>query len=128
MPLTIEAQALRHDDLFALPHGSVYQTVRRGPPAGPVQAKLWCAHPPDAVTFTPPLIDISSAQPVQLLGRGDTRGHTGHAGYVRAVFAQEMDRRHQERMTAVVETSRRAAAEARQRARAGWPWWKKLLR
>ena len=54
----IAATALRHQDLFATPNGSIYETLRGSQDGGPLQARLWCAHPPDRLTCTPPRIDL----------------------------------------------------------------------
>ncbi len=55
MSRIVATKELRHQDLFELPHGSVYEVNRRGTA---VQVRLWCAHPPDAPSAEPPLIDL----------------------------------------------------------------------
>lgn len=128
MSRIVEASTLHHRDLFALPNGSIYETRGQGTTAGVLQARLWCAHPPDPITFSPPQIDLSAGQTVQLLSRDETRDHIRHEGYVRAVFEHEMERRFQEQMQRVDARTQRAQAETQQRARALRPWWKKLFR
>ncbi len=124
MSKIVATQELRHQDLFELPHGSVYEVDSRGTV---VQARLWCAHPPDAPSAEPPLIDLPAVPPVRLLNRHDQGEHARHAGYVRQVFEQEMDRRHQEQMQGVYARQAQAAAHTRQHAPARRPWWKKLF-
>lgn len=126
MSRLVEVTELRYRDLFALPNGTIYQASGSG--TGALQARVWCAHPPDSITSDSPPINLAPGQSVQLLSRDETRGHTGHAGYVRAVFADEMDRRHQERMQVVMARRQREAAALHQLERARWPWWKKLFR
>lgn len=128
MSRTVEATTLRHRDLFTLGSSSIYETRRHGTAADALQARLWCAHPPDPITFAPPYIDLAPEQTVQLLSRDETRGHLRHDGYVRAVFEQEMDRRFQTQMQRVSARIDRAEAEVRERERALRPWWKKLWR
>ena len=127
MSRNIEASALRHRDLFALPNGSIYETSGNGTTAGALQARLWCAHPPDPITFNPSHIDLTPGQMVQLLNRDETRSHTRHDGYVRAVFEQEMERRVREQMLLVDARAQCAQAEAREHERALRSWWKKLF-
>ena len=50
MSTLIAVTALRHQDLFATPNGSIYETLRGSQDGGPMQARLWCAHPPDRLT------------------------------------------------------------------------------
>jgi hypothetical protein len=126
MSRIVEAAALSYRDLFALPNGSVYET--RSTTAGALQARLWCAHPPDPITFSPPQIDLTPGQMVQLLSRDETRSHIRHEGYVRAVFEQEMERRFSEQMQLVDARTQRAHAATQERERALRPWWKKLFR
>ena len=82
----IAATALRHQDLFATPNGSIYETLRGSQDGGPLQARLWCAHPPDRLTCTPPRIDLPAGHQVRLLRWEDIEAHARHAGYVRAVL------------------------------------------
>ncbi len=124
MSRIVETKDLHHHDLFELPNGSVYEVDRGGTV---VQARLWCAHPPDAPIAEPPLIALPATPTVRLLNRHDQGAHTRHAGYVRHVFEQEMDRRHHERMQGVYERQTQAAADVRQHAPARRPWWKKLF-
>jgi hypothetical protein len=127
MSTVIKVTALQQRDLFELPNGSVYETARRGTADDPVQAHLWCAHPPDASTFAPPLIDLQPEHEVSLLSTSESRLHVSHAGYVRKAFEQEMDRHHQESMSVVYEKMNREDAALRQREHEGRPWWKKLF-
>lgn len=127
MSRMVATKVLRHGDLFVLPNGSIYETTRGGENAYAAQARMWCAHPPDPVTAASQLIDLLPEQQVQLLDRDETRGHSSHAGYVRAVFEHEMDRQHQARMIPVYEKMKREDAAALQRSRASRPWWKKLF-
>lgn len=127
MSKIVEAKELRQRDLFEMPNGSVYLIAGRGDAAGGQHARLWCAHPPDPITFAPPRIDFPPGQEVQLLSGHEMRVHYGHAGYVETVFAQEMDRRYAANMQVVHERGQREAAEQRQRARADRPWWRKLF-
>ena len=124
MSCIVETNALRHHDLFELPTGSVYEVDRQGSVA---QARVWCAHLPDAPTAEPPLIDLPALPTVRRLDPQDQGSHTRHAGYVRQVFVQEMDRRHNQRMHAVYENINREHAATQQRERAARPWWKKLF-
>lgn len=128
MSRIVEATALRHRDLFALLNGSIYETRGHGTPAGALQARLWCAHPPDPITFNPPHIDLAAGQTVQLLSRDETRSHIHHAGYVRMVFEQEMERRFREQMQVVDARTQREAAASHERERALRSWWKRLFR
>lgn len=127
MGTVIKATALQQRDVFELPNGSVYETARRGTADDPVQAHLWCAHPPETRTGAPPLIDLPPELEVSLLNRSEARLHVGHAGYVRTVFEQEMDRRHNEQMSVVYEKMNREDAAIRQREHERRPWWKKLF-
>lgn len=128
MSRIVEARELRDRDLFALSHGSIYETRGHATAAGVLHARLWCAHLPDQITFELPQIDFPPEQLVQLLGRDETRSHLHHDGYVRAVFEQEMERRFQAQMLLVTARTERADAEKRERERALRPWWKKLFR
>lgn len=127
MSTIVEARELRHQDLFETPNGSVYAVVRAGAHADAVQARLWCAHPPDAVAADPPHIDVPPERPLRLLSGQETRTHYHHAGYVSAVFGQVMEQRHQANMDVVAEQRQRAGAAQGQRDRANRPWWKKLF-
>lgn len=127
MSRLIETTELRHGDLFEMPNGSVY--VAEGYPDNPgvLQARLWCAHPPDPNTSHPPLIDLPPG-PVQLLtDRHETGMHVRHAGYVKQVFVAEMNRRHQDQMSGVYATMQRTAEADRKQAYDRKPWWKKLF-
>ena len=124
MSRIVATSELRHQDLFELPHGSVYEVDLHGTRA---EARLWCAHPPDAPIADPPRIDLPAVPTVQLLNRHDQGAHTRHAGYVRQVFAHEMDRRHNVRMQGVYERQAQAAAATQQRAQGHRPWWKRLF-
>ena len=127
MSRIVEARELRDRDMFEMPNGSVYVAAGPGEHEGARQARLWCAHPPDAVTFDPPRIDLPPGQQVHLLSGNETRVHYRHDGYVDGAFGREMDRRHGANMHVVYEQRQREAAAQRQRAQAGRPWWKKLL-
>ncbi len=124
MSRSVATTELRHQDLFELPHGSVYEVDLHGTTA---EARVWCAHPPDAPIADPPRIALPAVPTVQLLNRHDQGAHTRHAGYVRHVFEQEMNRRHQEQMQQVYARQAQAAAQTRQHAPAHRPWWKKLF-
>lgn len=128
MSRIVEAGTLRHRDLFALDNGSIYETRGHGTAPGVLQARLWCAHPPEPITFAPPQIDLAPDQTVQLLTREETREHLRHDGFVRTVFEQEMERRFQIQMQRVDVRVRHAEEAARERARFMRPWWKKLFR
>lgn len=123
----IETTALRHGDLFELSNGSVYRAEAQADHTGPLQARLWCAHPPDAAMAHPPLIDLPS-EPVRLLiDRHETGIHVRHDGYVKQVFVAEMNRRHQDQMSRVYTTMKRTAEAERKQAYDRKPWWKKLF-
>jgi hypothetical protein len=108
-----------------MPNGSVYETGARHDRESAVQARLWCAHEPDPIAFAPPLIDIPSDQPVQLLSKEETREHLLHPGFVRTAFEHEMDRHHQEQMSLVYARRSQEDAAAVERAHAQRPWWRK---
>ncbi len=127
MSKLVEAKDVGLRDLFALPNGSVYVTVGHEKATGTPQARLWCTHPPDAMTFEPPLVDFPAEQQVRLLEGKETREHYHHDGYVEAAFAREMDRRHQAAMGPAHERRQRAADEQHRHTRGLRPWWKKLL-
>lgn len=128
MSTMIKVTALQQRDLFELPDGSVYETDRRGTDDDPVQARLWCAHPPDTATGAPPLVAFASEQAVGLLSHAESRLHVGHVGYVRTVFEHEMERHHHELMSVVYEKMNREDATTRQGEQARRPWWQKLFR
>ena len=123
MSKLVEARDLRPRDLFALPNGTVYVTVGHVTAPGVPQARLWCTHPPDAVTFETPLVEFPPEQQVRLLEGNETREHYHHEGYVEAVFAREMDRRHQAAMRPTHERNQGEVDETRGRR----PWWKKVF-
>lgn len=128
MSRTIETTALRNRDLFAMPNGSIYVAEQEADASSPLRARLWCAHPPDQITFDPPLIELSPGQAVQLLvDRHETGIHIHHPGYVKHAFVAEMNQRHQDQMRGVYANMRREQAVAQQRERALRPWWKKLF-
>ncbi len=126
MSTMIKVQALHQGDLFELPHGSVFETGRRGSDTDPVVAHLWCAHPPDAPTGAPVVLEFASEQAVGLLSHAESRVHVRHPGYVRTVFEQTMATHHQDQMNRVYENINREAAATRQHARR--PWWQRLFR
>ena len=128
MSTTIKVQALQQRDLFELPNGSVYETARRGSANEPVQAQLWCAHPPDPATGTPVLMMFPPEQAVVMLSHSESRLHVRHAGYVRTVFEQTMDTHHQEQMNRVYDTINREDAVTRQQALTRRSWWQKIFR
>ncbi len=127
MSKLVEARTLRPRDLFAMANGSIYTTAGHVAATGTPQARLWCTHPPDVVTFEPPLVEFPPEQLVRLLEGKETREHYHHEGYVEAAFAREMDRRHQAAMGPAHERRQRAADEQHRHTRALRPWWKKLL-
>jgi hypothetical protein len=53
MSRLIEATELRHRDIFELPNGSVYLVEAQADTTRPLQARLWCAHPPDPAMAHP---------------------------------------------------------------------------
>jgi len=127
MSRQIEATELRHRDIFEMPNGSVYMVEAQADPTGPLQARLWCAHPPDSSTAHPPLIDLPDGPVRLLVDRHDTGLHVRHDGYVKQVFVAEMNRRHQDQMTGVYATMKRTAEADRKQANDRKPWWKKLF-
>lgn len=128
MSTTIKVRALQDRDMFELPNGSVYEMAQRGADGEPVQAVLWCAHPPDPPTEKPALTEFHPEQSVSVLSYAESRLHVSHPGYVRAVAEHEMNRRHQERMSKVYENIKREDAAARQRKSARRPWWRNVFR
>ena len=127
MSKIIQAGDLRRGDMFEMANGSVYQTSGLADTAGPRQARLWCAHPPELLTFEPPLIELPPEQEVQLLTGPETEGHTQHDGFVENLFRNEMDRRNQEMMHTVYERQHLEQQEQHAGDRARRPWWKKVL-
>jgi hypothetical protein len=127
MSTTVDIKDLGDQDTFELPNGSVFVVYRRNAGTGTLQARLWCAHQPDALTSEPPLVDFSPEQRVRRLAGNETREHYTHEGYVKGVFAREMERRHQVAMKPVNERMQREAGEQRLRDRARRPWWRKVL-
>jgi hypothetical protein len=127
MSTTVDIKDMKDQEMFELPNGSVYIMQRRATDTATHQARVWCAHPPDAMTSEPSLIDFPPEQRVHRLTGNETREHYAHEGYVKGVFAREMDHRHQVAMKPVTERMQREAVERRQRARASRPWWKKVL-
>ncbi len=128
MSTIIKVKSLQQRDLFELPNGSVFETGRRGTDADPVLAQLWCAHPPDAPTGAPVLMEFPPEQDVCLLSHGESRLHVRHPGYVRTVFEQTMATHHQDQMNRVYEKINREDAVQRGHANAKRPWWQKLFR
>jgi hypothetical protein len=124
MSRSVATSELHPHDLFELPNGSVYEVNPYGTGA---TARLWCAHPPDAPIADPPLINLPTMPTVRLLSRHDQGAHTRHAGYVRQVFEQDMDRRHNVRMQGMYERQAQAAVTTRQHAPARRRWWTKLF-
>jgi hypothetical protein len=127
MSKLIDTTELRHGNIFELPNGSVYLVEAQADPARTLQARLWCAHPPDAATAHPPLIDLPAGPVRLLIDRHETGIHVRHVGYVKQVFVAEMNRRHQDQMTGVYASMQRTAAADRQLAHDRKPWWKKLF-
>lgn len=127
MSKMIEAQELRRGDMFELANGSAYQTAGEGETEGMHQARLWCAHAPDSVTFEPQLIDLPPAQEVRLITGRETESHIHHDGFVEQVFRSEMDRRNQAMMHRVYQRQELDLQEQRASERAQRPWWKKML-
>ena len=127
MSKLVEAKELRPQDLFETPNGSVYATVAHAEQEGMVRARLWCAHPPDPVAFDPPLVDLPPGQQVHRVSGYETRDHFRHDGFVQAVFATEMERRHLAAMQVYDERKRQEAAQEPGRTHARRPWWKKIL-
>ena len=127
MSRLIETTDVREGDLFEMPTGSVYRAEAQADHTEPLQARLWCAHPPDPSTAHPPLIDLPPG-PVQLLtDRHETGIHVRHDGYVKQVFVAEMNRRHQDQMSRVYTTMKHTAEAERKQAYDRKPWWKKLF-
>ena len=127
MSTLVEVKDVRQGDMFEMPGGSVYAAAGFVHAAGAAQARLWCAHPPDPMTFDPPLIELPPEQTVRLLSGAEAGEHYRHDGYVESVFRQEMDRRHQAMMLSLEEKWKREAAEQRQREHARRPWGKKVF-
>jgi hypothetical protein len=119
----IETTELRHGNIFEMPNGSVYVTEGYKDDSGPLQARLWCAHPPDEIVSHPPLIDLPAGPVRLLIDRHETGTHVRHDGYVKQVFVAEMNRRHQDQMRGVYANMDHAAEATRDRR----PWWKKLF-
>ncbi len=126
MSKMIQASELRRGDMFELANGSVYEASGQANNGNLLQARLWCAHPPDLVTFEPALIELMPEQDVRLLTGAETEGHIRHEGFVAELFRTEMDRRNQEMMQTVYERQNLEQQEQRARERAARPWWKKL--
>ncbi len=126
MSKMVASTELRPGVMFEMPNGSVYVTSG-DEPTGTLQARLWCAHPPDAVTFDPPQITIVAGQDVCLLSAKEAEQHARHEGYVEAVFRNEMERRNEVMLRSAHERGNVAAAEQRQHDRNRLPWWRKLL-
>ena len=127
MSTLVEASTIHAGKMFEMPNGSVYTALAAEGSEVAQQARLWCAHPPDAFTFDPPRIDLPIGQQVRLLSGDEIDTHYGHEGYVEKVFRSEMDRRHQAMMQTVYEQQTRDADQVRRDQRAGRPWWKKLF-
>lgn len=125
--MLVAAGQLNNSDIFEFQNGSAYIVANHTGPGGTAQARLWCAHAPDTLTFDPPLIDLPSGQEVRVLKGNEAEVHYTHAGYVETVFRSEMDRRHNTVMKSVNERSALEGAAQRQQLRASRPWWKKLL-
>ena len=122
--ITVERLSVR--DVFELPSGSIYELARQSTAEEPAQALLWCSHPTDPGAVDSPRVALLPHDTVGLLSPAETRLHVGHSGYARTVFAQNMDRHHQERMQAVNATRADAAARLQENARR--PWWQRLFR
>ena len=71
----------------------MWPALRGSQDGGPMQARLWCAHPPDRLTSEPPRIAFQAGHRVRLLRWEDIDAHARHAGYVRAVSHEAWDRR-----------------------------------
>lgn len=127
MSRLIETTELRHRDIFEMPNGSVYMVEEQADKSQPLQARLWCAHPPDPATAHPPLIDLPPGPVRLLIDRHETGIHVRHEGYVKQVFVAEMNRRHQNQMSLVYATMKRTAEADRKQAYDRKPWWKKLF-
>ena len=123
----IEIKELRGGNIFDTPNGSVYEATGPADQRGVQQARLWCAHPPDAITFEPPQTGFLPNQRVQILSGQEMKDHSQHEGYVKKVFQHEMERRNNAMMHSVHRRGQQAAAEQRRLDRAGRPWWKKLF-
>ncbi len=127
MSKLVEARELRPRDLFEMPNGSVYAIAAHAEQGATPRARLWCAHPPDAIAFDPPLVDLPPGRQVRLLTGNETRDHYRHDGYVESVFNAEMDRRHGAAMQVYDERRRLEVDEERQRTHARRPWWKNVF-
>jgi len=127
MSRLVEARELRPRELYETPNGSVYTIAGVVEATGERQARLWCAHAPDEIVFDPPMVLLAPEQQVSIIQGYETRDHHHHAGYVEAVFAREMDRRHQAAMLQGEGKRQQTAAEERQRERESRPWWKKVM-
>ncbi len=127
MDTIVEVKDVRDGDMFELENGSIYVATRGVGTEGTPRVRVVCAHPPEAITFDPPLIDLPPTQKVLLLSGRDADAHRLHDGYVEKAFRVEMDRRNTAMMRTVGEKRQREADEQQQRERAGWSWWRKLL-
>lgn len=124
MSTIVTAKELHNRDMIEMPNGSVY--VVGNNTEGAPNARLWCAHGSDILTFDPQPIDLDPEQQVQVVSGEEVDTHRFHDGYVETVFRHEMDRRHVVNMGMAVEQQQRDAATQREHAHAVRPWWKKL--
>ena len=127
MSRMVEVRELRHQDKFEMPNGSVFAVGGHKNDAHPHQARLWCAHPPDAITPDPPSVDLTPEQMVRLLSGGEADEHYAHDGYVETVFRRNMDQRHHAKMQSLGDIQKLERTEQQQQDRANRPWWKKLF-
>jgi hypothetical protein len=127
MSTLVTAKELHDRDLFEMANGSAYAAGGLVADASAQRARMWCAHPPDPVTFEPPPIELPAEQEVRLLSGDDVKAHYHHAGFVADIFRREMDRRHAAMMHVVDERGQQEAAEQRRREHTRRPWWKKLF-
>lgn len=127
MSKLVEAKDLRERDVFEMTNGSVYVSVAVKQDVDSRHMRLWCVHPPEPVTFEPPLVALPVGETVRLLTGDESYAHHQHPGYVEALFRTEMDRRHHGLMSIAVEKMNRANAEQLKHDRAARPWWKKVF-
>ena len=127
MSKIVEIKELRRGDVFALPNGSVYEV--EGPPnqdATP-RARMWCAHPPDAITFDPPSTEFPLNQKAHHLTGQEMKDHAQHEGYVKRAFNTEMDRRNDLMMQSARKRGQLVIDEQQRVDQAARPWWKKIF-
>lgn len=125
--MIVAVKDVHEGDIVELENGSIYVTSSSIGADGTHRVRVLCAHPPDPITFDPPLVELPATQQVRLLSGGEADGHALHDGYVEHAFRAEMERRNAENMQLVGAKIQSKANEQQQRERAGRPWWRRLL-